>query len=600
MDLLPKVFRTEGNITDFDSAKIYESLLKETGLNEKDVARITELVVRRIINYGIKFLSGPHIREIVCSILSEQHFENERKIYTRIGMPLMDYEEILETNLNERVMNPEEIHHWAANKISEEYAHLRLLNSEESKAHLAGEIHIDGLNYFDSRPFNQIWDLRSILKIGIPFFNNIASFYKIKPASNLNEAVSHICKWAAMAQSEFYGLHSFDFLTIFLAPYIRDLSTDQIKRALRKLIYEINHLSVTIGRNIPPVSISLTPSIFEGFSKTPAITPNGKIMGTYEDYSEECLELFEALTNVNKEVNNSVESLKTPRFHILLDQFWFNEYSKTNKNKWDEIEKTSNTYFSNFCNKKYKDKILKQISTSQFFNTGVIQNICLNLPRYAYISKNEDKFSELIQEKMHLCSEIFSKKYKIIKRRLESKHLPLCSSTINGFSVFNLDNQKFTVSFVGLNEAVRFLTNNDLHESSDSFSYGVKIVKELRDVCSELSEKDKKPYFLSENTSNKGLNRFIQLDLRHFKEQIEELNLDMKNPTYSNSVHFRNDININLDKRIKEQGQFHQLIQMGAIEYISVQELQENNINLYDFIESICENSDLAQIKFIE
>jgi len=378
MDLLPKVFRTEGNITDFDSAKIYESLLKETGLNEKDVARITELVVRRIINYGIKFLSGPHIREIVCSILSEQHFENERKIYTRIGMPLMDYEEILETNLNERVMNPEEIHHWAANKISEEYAHLRLLNSEESKAHLAGEIHIDGLNYFDSRPFNQIWDLRSILKIGIPFFNNIASFYKIKPASNLNEAVSHICKWAAMTQSEFYGIHSFDFLTIFLAPYIRDLSTDQIKQALRKLIYEINHLSVTIGRNIPPVSISSTPSIFEGFSETPAITPNGKIMGTYNDYSEECLELFEALTNVTKEVNNSVESLITPRFHILLDQFWLNEYSKTIKNKWDEIEKPSNTYFSNFCNKKYKDKILKQISTSHLFNTGILQNICLN------------------------------------------------------------------------------------------------------------------------------------------------------------------------------------------------------------------------------
>jgi len=600
MDLLPKVFRTEGNITDFDSAQIYESLLKETGLNERDVARITELVVRRIINYGIKFLSGPHIREIVCSILSEQHFEDERKLYTRIGMPLMDYEKILETNLSDRVINPEKIHHWAANKISEEYAHLKLLNNEESKAHLAGEIHIDGLNYFDSRPLNQIWDVRSILKIGIPSFYNGASIFKIKPASNLNEAVSHICKWAAMIQSEFYGIHSFDFLTIFLAPYIRNLSIDQIKRTLRKLIYEINHLSVTIGRNIPPVSISSTPSIFEGFSETPAITPNGKIKGTYGDYREECVELFDALININNEVNMSVKSLKTPRFHILLDQFWFNEYSKTKEKVWDEIEKTGNTYFSNFCNKKYKDKILKQISTSHFFNTGILQNICLNLPRYAYISKSKDRFFELLYEKMHLCSEIFSKKYKIIKRRLESKHLPLCGSTINGFPVFNLDNQKFTVSFVGLNETVKFLTNNDLHESSDSFAFGVKIVKELRDVCSELSEKDKKPYFISENTSNKGLNRFIQSDLRHFKEQIEELNLDMKNPKYSNSVHFRNDININLDKRIKEQGQFHQLIQMGAIEYISVQELQENNINLYDFIKSICENSDLAQIKFTE
>jgi len=201
---------------------------------------------------------------------------------------------------------------------------------------------------------------------------------------------------------------------------------------------------------------------------------------------------------------------------------------------------------------------------------------------------------------MHLCSEIFSKKYKIIKRRLESKHLPLCSSTINGVSVFNLENQKFTISFVGLNEAVRFLTNNELHESSDSFSFGVKIVKELKEICSELSEKDKKPYFLSENTSNNALNRFIQLDLKHFKKQIKELNLDMKNPKYSNSVHFRDDIKIDLNTRIKKQGEFHQLIQMGAIEYISLQELRENNIHFNDFLKLICENSELAQIKFTE
>ena len=99
MNLFPKVFRTEGDLAEFDSSKILESIIKETGMSESDANNITELVVRRIISSGIKFLSGPHIREIVCSILSEQHFENERKLYTRIGMPLMDYEKILENGL---------------------------------------------------------------------------------------------------------------------------------------------------------------------------------------------------------------------------------------------------------------------------------------------------------------------------------------------------------------------------------------------------------------------------------------------------------------------------------------------------------------------
>ncbi|MHA2475050.1 MAG: anaerobic ribonucleoside-triphosphate reductase, partial [Promethearchaeota archaeon] len=93
MDLFPKVFRTEGDLAEFDSSRILDSIIKETKMSEENAIKITELVVRRIISSGIKFLSGPHIREIVCSILSEEHFENERKLYTRIGIPLMDYEE---------------------------------------------------------------------------------------------------------------------------------------------------------------------------------------------------------------------------------------------------------------------------------------------------------------------------------------------------------------------------------------------------------------------------------------------------------------------------------------------------------------------------
>jgi len=90
-NLLPRVSRTEGDVVPFNPFKIKQSIVNETGLDLESADRITELVVRRIISSNIRFLSGPHIREIVCSILSEQHYEDERKIYTRIGMPLMDY-----------------------------------------------------------------------------------------------------------------------------------------------------------------------------------------------------------------------------------------------------------------------------------------------------------------------------------------------------------------------------------------------------------------------------------------------------------------------------------------------------------------------------
>ena len=92
---LPKVVQTKSKPVKFEESKIYCSLLRETPLSKDVVSRITELTVRRIASSGIKFVSGPHIREIVCSILAEQGYEEERKLYTRIGIPVANLEVII-------------------------------------------------------------------------------------------------------------------------------------------------------------------------------------------------------------------------------------------------------------------------------------------------------------------------------------------------------------------------------------------------------------------------------------------------------------------------------------------------------------------------
>ncbi|KKM65743.1 hypothetical protein LCGC14_1488190 [marine sediment metagenome] len=597
MNLLPKVSRTEGNISNFEPSKIYESVLKETGISDKDAASITELVVRRIISSGIKFLSGPHIREMVCSVLSEQHFESERKLYTRIGMPLMDYEEILEKVYNGNLINPEKTHHWAANQISKEYAHLRLLDAGESKAHLFGDIHINGLNYYDSRPFNQIWDLRLILKTGFPSFNGSKSFCKIKAANNLIEAVRHISKWIGMTQSEFYGIQGFNNLTVYLAPYAQGLSQEKIKHAMTHLICEINRISLVIGREIPPISISSSPIIFKELAELPAITPGGRFKGIYDNYHEECLKLFKALTFAFKEEYQLIPLFKTPRHQIIFDNSWSEDNNEAYLNVWDEIKSTKNSYLFNFCNNNYKKRFLEQISTDNYDNNGELQNICLNLPRCAYQCQNEDKLFDILIEKINLCSEIFLKKYDMIKKRIASKHLPLCSGSSNGFPIFNLDNQKFSISFVGLNETVKFLTNYELHENADSFSYGIRVVKEMNKICLELSRNNNKNYILNENISEKAINRFSKLDFKHFKNQIKSI-FKEKNNIYSNSFHFRDGIKIDLFKRVKEQGEFHRMIHTGAVEHISLHELRKYGINLNDFVKKVCKDSNLACVKF--
>lgn len=600
MHLLPNVFRTEGDIVKFDPSKIFDSIIKETGLNEEDTKHITELAVRRIISSGIKFLSGPHIREIVCSILSEQHFEQERKLYTRIGMPLMDYEKILEkgpkNKLNETI-NPEKIHHWAANQIAEEYTLLRILSDEESKAHLYGDIHVHKLRYFDLRPLSQIWDPRLILKNGLPPVSNYPLCCKAGPASNLRTAIHHLIQWLGMVHGEFSGIQGYEFINVFLAPYAKGLNDREIKHEIRNLVYEINQLSAVIGRKIPLTSISCCPTIINEFSKLPATGTHGKNIGVYGDYDDECLKIFNALTEIFKEGDYSEKAFEFPKHFILFNEKWLNEYENAYSKVWEEILRMKTPYLVNSCSNWIKNKINKRISLDSL-NYGMLQNISLNLPRYAFMVKDENKFMEILGEMMDLSFGILIKKYNIIKRRLNTRHLPLCSCLIENKPLFELDKQDLSINFVGLNEAVKFLTGYELHEDSDSFNFGKKIVKEMNQICVQASERINKKFVLKEYLSETLKYRFAKLDLKHFPK----IAISQKNKIgdyYTNSAHFQKHADMYLLENIKKQGKFHPLIQNSILQNISVDDIEKEYKNLREFVKIICSSSDIACLKFV-
>ncbi|TFG29248.1 MAG: anaerobic ribonucleoside-triphosphate reductase [Promethearchaeota archaeon] len=602
MHLLPKVFRTEDDVSDFEPTKIFESIIKETGMKEEDAKNITELAVRRIISSGIKFLSGPHIREIVCSILSEQHFEEERKLYTRIGMPLMDYEEILEkwpkTKPGETI-NPEKIHHWAANQLSEEYTLLRILGDDESRAHLYGDIHIHKLKYFDLRPLSQSWDPRMILKNGLPPALDWKICGRSGPAEDFRHAVHHLAKWLGMTQGEFSGSQGFNFITTFLAPYAKGLKDHEIKKGVYDLIFEINQLTAVIGRDTPITSISCTPGILEELAQLSAVGPNGKTKGIYKDYHEECMKLFNLITDIFIQGDYYGTSFNYPKHIIYVRKDWLENNKEIYSKIWEEINKGKIVYIVNLCSDWVKNEIKDQYSGDKYFNLGTLQNISLNLPRYAYLGKDQDKFTEILNEKMNLSAFILHKKYNIIKKRLKSKHLPLCSSSIiNHESIFNLERQNLAFNYVGLNEAVKYLTNYELHENSDAFNLGKKIVREMMKIATELGQKDSLNYIIQENLSNKVLMKFERLDLKHFPDTTHPL-VKEQNIYYTNSAHFRKDIQIDLIERIRKQGEFHEIMRNGRnIENIWLKQIEIKYTDLFELIRIICESSKIACVKF--
>ncbi len=589
-------------MVDFEPFKIECSIVKETGLNQTAANKITGIVTRRIISSGIKFLSGPHIREIVCSVLSEQHFEDERKLYTRIGMPLMDYETILEKGVNENAnqgMNPESIHHWAANRISDEYALLRILDSEEAQAHLYGDIHVHMLRYFDLRPFSQEWDPRMILEHGLPPVDNWAHYSRSGPAGSLRVAVTHLAKWLGIIQGEFSGGQGYDYITTFLAPYVRGLTDREIEQSMQCLIFETNQIFAARGGQIPSTSISCTPTVPDGLLEIPAIGPHGKFVGKYGDYKFECLKLFDALTNVYIQGDYNKKLFAFPKHEVKIKKEWLKEFEPSYLKIMEEVVTMGTPYFLNMCPDWIPDPEKRKNANiwENYVTIGSLQSISLNLPRYAYMSNNEDDYFRILDEKMNLCKRILIKKWHLIEKRLKTGHLPLCGGKINGSPIFKLHDQNLSISFTGLNEAVKSLTGAELHESDSSYNFGKKILGYMVAKCNAMTKKDGYSFFLWEQPVESSSGRFAKLDLKHFPKQAIPQSSG-NSAYYTNSAHIRYDADIPLPKRIHLQADYHPIVSGGVITHIFLGEQKPDIYGLWELTKNICLNTNTAYFAY--
>ena len=597
MHLLPKVFRSEGDVVEFDASKIFESIMKETGMPEEEAKNVTELVVRRIISSGIKFLSGPHIREIVCSILSENHYEKERKLYTRIGMPLMDYEEILEKvekGTTKSVINPEKIHHWAADQLAEEYTLLRILTDEESKAHLFGDIYIHQLKYFDLRPYEHNWDSRMILRNGIPPTKLKGFSYKVKAPMNLREALNQIANWTGLIQNEFSGRQTFNYLTIFLAPFAHNISESEVKNELKSFIYEINHLSTISGKQYLKSSLECYPTIINSFLDKPAIGPQGIVKGVYRDYTSECLKIFNCFTDIFIEGDFYSNPFKYPIHNIFCSIDWLDEFQDAYLRVINEVIINQTPYLFN-PSLHQSNNSTEDIGLDTFHNHGILQKLSINLPRIAFLRKDETKFVEDLSQKLAFCAKILIKKYDIIKKRLDTNHLPLCNSVLDGGTLFQLNKQDLCIGFIGLDEAVKILTHKMMLESSDSLELGLNIVSEMAKICTELSRKYEKNFTLIEDTSTKAIERFVKLDKRHFPQ----IGMD----SYNNSSKFDENTEVDLIKALQLQARFHPLITHGATERIHLAIFKKHyssNDDIITFLKEIWLKTKIKRLKFVK
>ncbi len=318
-----KVRTSLSTFEDFDANKITRSLIEETDIDEKIAERISKTVKKQMGKLNLEFVTAPLIREMVCVELLKAGFENERKLYTRLGMPVYDVTFLIEHGSKENAnlqFNPETIHKLMADQISKEYSLIKVLPLELADAHMRGEIHIHDLDYYALRPFCFSHDIRFFLKHGLKV-DGVGNHTAVAgPAKKPDVAFLHAAKVLASAQVNCAGGQGFSYFNTFLAPYITGLPYEKVKQLAQMFIYEMSMMYVARGGQTVFSSIDCDMEVPEQFKDIPAVLPGGivKENTTYADFEDETKTLFNAIVDVYLKGDYTGKAFNFPKFEVQL------------------------------------------------------------------------------------------------------------------------------------------------------------------------------------------------------------------------------------------------------------------------------------------
>jgi len=617
---------SKGVIDPFNRQKIINSLVSEAGLNREIAEEIALEIEIEIRHMDLEFVSAPLIREIVNVKLLERGLEDARKVYTRVGLPVVDVEKMVngshwysKENANLQ-QNPETIHKLIADSVIREYTMLKTIPTRLGDLHMKGAIHIHELEYFPTRPFCQSHDSRFFFKKGFIADGTGTHTAVAGPAKRAEVALLHALKVLQASQVNCgggQGLHNFN---VFMAPYLRGLDYENLKQLAQTMFFELGEMYVARGGQTVFSSVSLEPGVPKTYLDIPAVGPKGKVVGVYGDYEDETTRFFDAVIDVAMEGDFMGKPFNWPKLEIRLTRDWLSKYEKEYLLSAKLAAKYGTPYYFNAgapympgemvctqCCRFYMQHSSWNDEEDLYNGTlrgGVIQSTTINLPQCAYEANGDDaKLFEEIRLRMDAARDVSLIKVNEIKKRLVDRFLPFLSQpvdddpykitvydfdygekglkvagehsyTLNGTPYLEPDKQGVTIGTVGINETLKAHMGAELHESEDALRFGLKVVNYMRGIVDEYTKETGVYFGLVQSPAESSAVRLAQIDYKKygpravFQGDPKKMENDSSSIYYTNSSHVNVNAGVPLGKRIATEASFHPLYNGGTIMHV--------------------------------
>ena len=350
-------------------------------------------------------------------------------------------------------------------------------------------------------------------------------------------------------QNEWAGAQAFSSFDTYLAPFVKvdHLSYYDVKKCIESFIYGVNTPS-RWGTQAPFSNITLDWTVPNDLKNIPAIVGGQDMDFTYGDCQAEMDMVNKAFIEIMIEgdANGRGFQYPIPTYSITKNFDW--SESENNRLLFEMTAKYGTPYFSNYINSDMEPNDVRSMccrlrldlrelrkKSGGFFgsgeSTGSVGVVTINLPRIAYLAKDEKDFYAKLDHMMDVSARSLKIKRTVITKLMNEGLYPYTRRYLGTF-----DNHFSTIGLVGMNEAclnAKWLHEDLTHEAAQRFSRDV--LNHMRERLSDYQEKYGDLYNLEATPAESTSYRLAKHDVALYPDIITAN--EHGTPYYTNSSH---------------------------------------------------------------
>ncbi len=566
-----QVIKRDGKVTDFDISKISVAIKKAfdaQGVKYHPTV-IDMLALKVTADFEPKIegdnISVEDIQDSVESVLVQAGYAEVAKAYIlyrrqrekirNMGATILDYKEIVDQYVKEsdwRVKENSTVTYSVgglilsnSGAITSNYWLSEVYDKEIEMAHRNADIHLHDLSMLTG--YCAGWSLKQLIREGL---GGVTGRITSAPASHLSTLCNQMVNFLGIMQNEWAGAQAFSSFHTYLAPFVKvdNLTYKEVKQCIQSFIFGVNTPS-RWGTQAPFSNITLDWTVPADLENMPAIVGGKDMDFTYGDCKAEMDMVNRAFIDIMIEgdANGRGFQYPIPTYSITRDFDW----SETENNKllFEMTAKYGTPYFSNYINSDMEPSDVRSMccrlrldlrelrkKSGGFFgsgeSTGSIGVVTINIPRIAYLSKDEKEFYERLDHMMDLSARSLKTKRTVVTKLLNAGLYPYTKRYLGTF-----ENHFSTIGLVGMNEAclnASWLRCDLTNKEAQDFTKNV--LNHMRERLSDYQEMYGDLYNLEATPAESTSYRLAKHDKKHYPDIITA-NEASGVPYYTNSSH---------------------------------------------------------------